>query len=523
MFFNSFVLTKRGPLARIWLAAHWDKRLTKQEIQLIDLTEVVVQVMKPDIAISCRTHGELLLGCVKVFHNKVHLLLKDAQETKLHLKPPAPAAVKKDAEAEVEVKHVEAEDLAHLQEIEPLPLDAVGGGAGELDFKGIDAILKPPSKAPAGVEIDDDWFQAGVSQADVGLQQAQASVHLTQEALRDIAAQPKAGEEGRLSEKQDPRRQGEALEPEPWRPFTDLEEAELARLVGAPAGSEERPSDPPLPPPEDEFLPEMQVEPPKKRPRKLAKTTDAVTYLNNHVLVHNQRTESDTYRSPDQIPRFPLLPNGPQLRREQVMAVSEMIKEAMTSLRTASLNGEGLPLVLVGEAEIGESDEQMGLFKESVQALLKAAAETEEPDMVPAGHMMDEDFPPPQMDAPEDAFAFPPEPALSPGGGASRREFYGGSVDPVESAQRTLDELRSMMGKGKGKSVSFFTLTKAENRLAAARKLMDLLVLGSKGHVRLAQSAPYADITVTKDAAFDTAVEEDSFTQDPTQTQQSFA
>merc|ERR1712232_1093464 len=111
-------------------------------------------------------------------------------------------------------------------------------------------------------------------------------------------------------------------------------------------------------------------------------------------------------------------------------------------------------------------------------------------------------------------FAFPAEQPLSPGGGASRREFYGGSVDPVESAQRTLDELRSMMGKGKGKSVSFFTLTKGENRLAAARKLMDLLVLGSKGHVKLAQSAPYADISVTKDAAFDTAVEEDGFTQD---------
>lgn len=519
MFFNSFILTKRGPLARIWLAAHWDKRLTKQEIQLIDLTEVVVQVMKPDIQISCRTHGELLLGCVKVFHNKVHLLLKDAQETKLHLKPPAPAATKKDAEAEVEVKHVEAEDLAHLQEIEPLPLDAVG--AGELDFKGIDSILKPPSKAPAGVEIDDDWFQAGVSQADVGLQQAQASVHLTQEALRDIAAQPKAGEEGRLSEGQEARRQGEAgLEPEPgWRPFTDLEEAELARLVGAPAGSEERPSDPPLPPPEEDF-PE-QLEPPKKRPRKLAKTSDAVTYLNNSVLVHNQRTESDTYRSPEQIPRFPILPNGPQLRREQVMAVSEMIKEAMTSLRTSALSGEGLPLVLVGEAEIGESDEQMGLFKESVQALLKAAAENEEPEAIPGAGMLEDEFPP-QMDPQEDMFAFPPEQPLSPGGGASRREFYGGSVDPVESAQRTLDELRSMMGKGKGKSVSFFTLTKGENRLAAARKLMDLLVLGSKGHVKLAQSAPYADISVTKDAAFDTAVEEDGFTQDPTQTQQSY-
>ena len=32
MFYAHFVLAKKGPLARIWLAAHWDKKLTKAHV-----------------------------------------------------------------------------------------------------------------------------------------------------------------------------------------------------------------------------------------------------------------------------------------------------------------------------------------------------------------------------------------------------------------------------------------------------------------------------------------------------------
>ena len=32
MFYAHFVLAKKGPLARIWLAAHWDKKLTKAQV-----------------------------------------------------------------------------------------------------------------------------------------------------------------------------------------------------------------------------------------------------------------------------------------------------------------------------------------------------------------------------------------------------------------------------------------------------------------------------------------------------------
>lgn len=32
MFYSESVLTRKGPLANIWLAAHWDRKLTKSQI-----------------------------------------------------------------------------------------------------------------------------------------------------------------------------------------------------------------------------------------------------------------------------------------------------------------------------------------------------------------------------------------------------------------------------------------------------------------------------------------------------------
>ncbi len=32
MFYSDNILAKKGPLANIWLAAHWDRKLTKAQI-----------------------------------------------------------------------------------------------------------------------------------------------------------------------------------------------------------------------------------------------------------------------------------------------------------------------------------------------------------------------------------------------------------------------------------------------------------------------------------------------------------
>lgn len=52
MFYAHFVLTKKGPLARIWLAAHWDKKLTKAHVFETNIDSSVEAIMKPKVMFS---------------------------------------------------------------------------------------------------------------------------------------------------------------------------------------------------------------------------------------------------------------------------------------------------------------------------------------------------------------------------------------------------------------------------------------------------------------------------------------
>jgi hypothetical protein len=52
MFYAHFVLAKKGPLARIWLAAHWDKKLTKAHVYETNIEQSVEGIMQPKVSIS---------------------------------------------------------------------------------------------------------------------------------------------------------------------------------------------------------------------------------------------------------------------------------------------------------------------------------------------------------------------------------------------------------------------------------------------------------------------------------------
>lgn len=51
MFYASFVLNKKGPLARIWLAAHWDKKLTKAHVFETNIDSSVEAILKPKVGL----------------------------------------------------------------------------------------------------------------------------------------------------------------------------------------------------------------------------------------------------------------------------------------------------------------------------------------------------------------------------------------------------------------------------------------------------------------------------------------
>ncbi|XP_050999493.1 double-strand-break repair protein rad21-like protein 1 [Acomys russatus] len=86
MFYTEVLMSKRGPLAKIWLAAHWEKKLTKAHVFECNLEITIQKIISPKVKIALRTSGHLLLGVVRIYHRKAKYLLADCSEAFLKMK-----------------------------------------------------------------------------------------------------------------------------------------------------------------------------------------------------------------------------------------------------------------------------------------------------------------------------------------------------------------------------------------------------------------------------------------------------
>jgi len=86
MFYANFVLAKKGPLARVWLAAHWEKKLSKTHVFETDLQSSIESIISPKVKIALRTSGHLLLGVVRIYSRKAKYLLADCTEALIKIK-----------------------------------------------------------------------------------------------------------------------------------------------------------------------------------------------------------------------------------------------------------------------------------------------------------------------------------------------------------------------------------------------------------------------------------------------------
>lgn len=80
MFYAHYVLSKKGPLAKVWLAAHWDKKLTKAHVFETDVEKTVENIISPKVKMALRTSGHLLLGVVRIYSRKQKYLIQDLGE-----------------------------------------------------------------------------------------------------------------------------------------------------------------------------------------------------------------------------------------------------------------------------------------------------------------------------------------------------------------------------------------------------------------------------------------------------------
>jgi hypothetical protein len=87
MFYSQIILAKKGPLGKIWLAAHWgDKKLGRPQIFATDIAASVESITNPVVPLALRVSGHLLLGIVRIYSRKVKYLMQDCTEALVKLK-----------------------------------------------------------------------------------------------------------------------------------------------------------------------------------------------------------------------------------------------------------------------------------------------------------------------------------------------------------------------------------------------------------------------------------------------------
>ena len=87
MFYSQIILAKKGPLGKVWLAAHWgDKKLGRTQIFSADIASSVESIVNPAVPLALRVSGHLLLGVVRIYSRKVRYLMTDCHDTMLKIK-----------------------------------------------------------------------------------------------------------------------------------------------------------------------------------------------------------------------------------------------------------------------------------------------------------------------------------------------------------------------------------------------------------------------------------------------------
>lgn len=88
MFYAEAILSKKGPLAKVWLAAHLERKLTKAQLLQASVPSSVGAIIGHDHGppLALRLSGQLLLGVVRIYARKARYLLEDCHDALIRIK-----------------------------------------------------------------------------------------------------------------------------------------------------------------------------------------------------------------------------------------------------------------------------------------------------------------------------------------------------------------------------------------------------------------------------------------------------
>ncbi|KIM30395.1 hypothetical protein M408DRAFT_328009 [Serendipita vermifera MAFF 305830] len=84
LFYADAILSKKGPLARVWLAAHYERKLSKAQTLQTDIGQSAKAIESRPLAL--RISGQLLLGVCRIYSRKAKYLLDDCNEALVKIK-----------------------------------------------------------------------------------------------------------------------------------------------------------------------------------------------------------------------------------------------------------------------------------------------------------------------------------------------------------------------------------------------------------------------------------------------------
>ncbi|KAI9093042.1 Rec8 like protein-domain-containing protein [Phlyctochytrium arcticum] len=87
MFYTDSLLSRKGKLAKVWLAANWERKLSKSQFMSTDIQQSVRSIINPgQNPMALRLSGQLLLGVVRIYSRKARYLLEDCTEALVKIK-----------------------------------------------------------------------------------------------------------------------------------------------------------------------------------------------------------------------------------------------------------------------------------------------------------------------------------------------------------------------------------------------------------------------------------------------------
>ncbi|XP_042477211.1 sister chromatid cohesion 1 protein 2 isoform X2 [Macadamia integrifolia] len=85
MFYSQILLSGKGPLAPIWVAAYCHKKLKKDQVTVTDIPSSVDEIIH-EVTITYRVLSYLLLGVVRIYSKKVDYLYHDCNDILVRIK-----------------------------------------------------------------------------------------------------------------------------------------------------------------------------------------------------------------------------------------------------------------------------------------------------------------------------------------------------------------------------------------------------------------------------------------------------